>query len=87
MDKLTSYKNAKTILINGSNPIAQRGRLILNSTATMEEAIQASAVVVHAAHCDQPLQPKVLSYENSTVETRLSEVLVPRCGCDNEKFR
>ncbi|KFD59295.1 hypothetical protein M514_28526 [Trichuris suis] len=78
MDKLTSYKNGKTILNNGSSPTAQRGRPILNARATMEKAIPASAVVEHAARCDQPLQPKVLCYENNIRLRRIKEALYIR---------
>ncbi|KFD49789.1 hypothetical protein M513_09256 [Trichuris suis] len=78
MDKLTSYKNAKTILNSGSNRTAQRGRPILNARATMEKAIPASAVVEHAARCDQSLQPKVLCYENNIRLRRIKEALYIR---------
>ncbi|KFD49153.1 hypothetical protein M514_09977 [Trichuris suis] len=44
----------------------------------MEKAIQASAVVEHAAHCDQPLQPKVLCYENNIRLRRIKEALYIR---------
>ncbi|CDW58422.1 hypothetical protein TTRE_0000673301 [Trichuris trichiura] len=46
--------------VGGGTPIAQHGRQMLDPRATMEKAIQASAVAEHAAQCDQPLQPKVL---------------------------
>ncbi|KFD63139.1 hypothetical protein M514_11072 [Trichuris suis] len=74
-NSLTSYNNAKTILNQDGPPSDKRGRRILNPRATMERAVQASAVVEHASQCNRPLHPKVLCYENNLHLRRIKEAM------------
>ncbi|KFD51306.1 hypothetical protein M513_07711 [Trichuris suis] len=74
-NSLTSYNNAKTLLNQNGPPSGKRGRRILNPRATMERAVQASAVVEHASQCNRPLHPKVLCYENNLHLRRIKEAM------------
>ncbi|KFD68132.1 hypothetical protein M514_19614, partial [Trichuris suis] len=59
--------------------ITNRGRpSILDPQIAMENALQASAVVEHAVHCDKTLQRRVLCYESNLRSRRIKEALYTR---------